>query len=200
MAICSWLFRGAMIVAAVVAGGCASVPLTTIAKLWAFEFDSADPAVLRAAVRIPASLAPRPGGVVLTVVTWQDGETARHQHPFILEEAVEPGEAAPLASYRRTGDRIAVYRVSAADVVVMRRLLADHREKKRTSSARQSSTIDIKADACRVGALPEGPILSSTFLKLDERDGYLPLLVDLDLRQEIGAAEFAKAVPPCASP
>lgn len=179
--------------------GCASIPLGTIAKLWSFDIDTADPAVLRAAVRLPAYLAPRPGGVVLKVLTWADGERERHEQAFVLEESFEGAELAPLSTYRRKGDELHVYRVSATDVTVLRRLLADHREKKRTGKAKENGTIAVGAEACRRAPLPSGPIPTSTYLKLDEQDGYLPLLIDLDLRNQLGESELSKNIPPCAA-
>lgn len=180
--------------------GCISIPLGTIAKLWSFDIDSADPAVLRAAVRVPDYLAPRKGGVVLKVLTWKDGDSARHEETFVLEEVASPAELQPVAYYRRKGDALYVYRVSEADQAVIRRILAERREKKRSGGAHENGTISIGAEACRKAPLPAGPIPTSTYLKLDERDGYLPLLVDLDLRSHIGEAELTKNLPPCGGP
>ena len=59
-----------------------------------------------------------------------------------------------------------------------------------------SVTIAVQPDACRTGALPEGPVLFSTFLMSAETNGYVPLARDIDLRTITGQDILAK-IPPC---
>ena len=54
------------------------MPVSTMWALRNFDASTADPASLRAAIRIPESLEPRPGGVTLEVGWWRDGDEAKH--------------------------------------------------------------------------------------------------------------------------
>ncbi|MEQ1715518.1 MAG: hypothetical protein ABL907_05975, partial [Hyphomicrobium sp.] len=62
---------------------------------------------------------------------------------------------------------------------------------------RKGSNLGVSIDACRRGPLPEGALLSSTYLQLAHTDGYMPLLEDMDLRAEIGEEALAMQIPPC---
>jgi hypothetical protein len=174
-------------------GGCGHVPVTTMYKLWSFDMATADPGVLRAAMRVPSVLAPQPGGVKLSFTTWRDGEKDRHVHDFVLSEVREPAELARLTKYRKRGDVISAYRLAPADVVALRQLQAEN------LSTKMHGELGVSADACRTGALPGGQILSSTYLQLTAADGYLPVLEDIDLRKEIGDQDLKQKIPPCAA-
>lgn len=41
------------------------------------------------------------------------------------------------------------------------------------------------------------PILTSTYLRLDHADGYLPVIEDMDLRSQVSADVLAAQIPPC---
>jgi hypothetical protein len=47
------------------------------------------------------------------------------------------------------------------------------------------------------GALPAGKILTSTYLLVNPAVGYLPVLEDIDLRQEISQTDLAEKLPAC---
>lgn len=178
-------------------GGCGHVPISTMYKLWSFDAATADLAVLRAAVRYPSVLVPRPGGVVFSFSSWVEGEKDHHQNDFVLEETREPVEVIALAHYRRPGETVSAYRLSDADVDKVRKLQAEHQAKKRTALAQVHSEMSVKADACRQGPLPGGQIRTSTYLKVSPKDGYMPVIEDVDLRAELGEAALAEHLPPC---
>lgn len=187
---------GAAAVAALV-GGCMHMPVATIAKLWSFDMTTADPAVLRTAVRGPDVLRTRPGGVKLVLTTWHDGAPQRTTRTFVLEEIAEAEELARLQRHRRKGEAIAAFRLAAADIAVMRGLQQENRAAAAGAKTKARGSIGVSADACRAGPLPSGPILTTTYLLLDPADGYLPLLEDVDLRKEIEPAKLATDIPPC---
>ena len=67
--------------------GCGHMPVSTMWALRGFDAATADPASLRAAIRIPESLEPRPGGVTLEVGWWRDGDEAnKRDAKFVLQE------------------------------------------------------------------------------------------------------------------
>jgi len=180
-----------------VLGGCMHVPVTTLYKLWSTDMAAADPALMRVATRTPRALAPRPGGVKLTYTAWRDGDKDKRVYTFVLAEANEPGELAPLAKYKRAGDAVTAFRLSASDAQQLRTLQAESREETSSIKGKPHGEIGISADACRREALGSGPILTSTYLLVSQADGYLPVLEDIDLRQELSASEFAAHLPLC---
>jgi hypothetical protein len=54
----------------------------------------------------------------------------------------------------------------------------------------------ISVDACRKGELPEGKIPVTNYLRLDD-SGYMPVVVDYDLRKEVDGKNLAELLPPC---
>lgn len=172
--------------------GCSHVPLATIAKLITFDASTADPAVLRAAVRLPPSLVPRPLGVVLTVEMNKAGGRPPEKLDLVLLEVRDADELKPLALFRRDGTQLHAFRLSEEDIARVRRLQADSR-----ANGVTGGKIAVGAKACRNGDLPKGPILTSSYLRLDLANGYMPLIEDFDLRAELTAADLDKEVPPC---
>lgn len=186
-------------VAGLLAGGCGHVPVATMYKLWSFDVATADPAAIRAAVRGPAVLAPRPGGAKLTVTVKRPDRAAPEVHEFGLAEAQDAQEMRQLTRFQRAGYPLAAYRLSSPDIARMKSLQSDLRAAKARGDKWQGS-LGVAMQACTRGPLPEGALLSSTYLKLDEEAGYLPVLEDIDLRKEIGPEKLEKEIPPCAAP
>ena len=60
--------------AAAMLAACSHVPVSTMWALRNFDAASVDPAVLRAAVRLPETFEPQKGGVTLKIGWWRDGE------------------------------------------------------------------------------------------------------------------------------
>lgn len=183
--------------AVLVLGGCMHVPVTTLYKLWSTDMAAADPGLMRVATRTPRGLAPRPGGVKLTYTAWRDGDTVKRVYTFVLAEANEAAELAPLAKYKRVGDVVSAFRLNAADIQQLRALQAESREETASIKGKPHGEIGISADACRREALGSGPILTSTYLLVSPADGYLPVLDDIDLREELGVGDLATHLPPC---
>lgn len=171
---------------------CSHVPAATIYELWNFDMAKADPAALRAAVRLPEHLRPEVGGVVLSVTTTAAGNGAA-KHDFVLQEASEPAELAPLANRQRLGFALYAFRLRPDDIVRIRQLQAEQQAAKGGGGE-----IGIAAKACRTADLPKGAILSSTFLRVDAARGYLTVLEDIDLRKELAEVDLVKEISPCA--
>jgi hypothetical protein len=176
---------------------CAHMPISSIYRLMQFDAAIADPAAIRVATRSPSFLAPQPNGAKLTLQIWREGDSAKATKVFVLEEATEPKERAQLTQFGRSGFAIHTFRLSPEDATAMRAL---QRELNEATQGRHKGHASIGAsmDACRIGSLPKGPILSSTYMKLNAAEGYLPVLVDVDLRKEAGEARLAQTIPQCA--
>lgn len=180
-------------------GGCSHVPLMTMAKLVTFDVATADPSILRVAARTPAVLMPQPNGTVLTLAVGPEASADRRVDRFVLEQVTDSRELDAVARLRRSDDRVFVYQLSRADVQRVRQTQAQYRDLKQRGE-RGRLSIGVSSKACRLGPLPAGAILTSTYLKVSESDGYLPVLVDTDLRKELGdAAALVEQVPECAT-
>jgi hypothetical protein len=172
--------------------GCGKVPLSTLVTLATLDPSSADPAGFGAAVRQPAWLATPAGGVTLTLTIARGGASKPEVHSFVLEEVRDPAELAKVDQYRRQGDTLTVYRPTATDAQAMRQLQSSTR-----GASGGSSSIGVAAKACTQGAMPSGPVLTSTYLKVAAGGAYLPVLEDIDLRAELGDGVLAEQVPAC---
>lgn len=152
-------------------GGCMRVPVSTLYGLWSVDMTTADPGLMRVAMRTPVGLAPRPGGMKLTYTAWRDGGKDKRVFDFILSEAKEAAELAPLAKYKRSGDVVSAFRLSPADAQKLRALQAESRGEMTSFQGKPHGEIGIFADACRTVALNSGPILTSTYLLVPPNNG-----------------------------
>lgn len=57
--------------------------------------------------------------------------------------------------------------------------------------------IAVDPDACRSGALPDGAIYFTSYLRTQETGGYVPLARDVDLRTISAGRDIAAELPPC---
>lgn len=178
-------------------GACSHVPVSTMWALRNFDAAAVDPAALRAAVRLPDAFEPRPGGVTLTVGWRREGEEP-HEAKIVLKETAAPEDVAPLTHEKNAGTRLYVYRVDPADYAEIRaRQKAFLEEKARNPGATRGS-FGVAADACRRGAFPDGPLLTTSYLRTQQGGAYLTLLGDVDLRAAVTAEKPLDAlVPPC---
>lgn len=183
--------------AALVIAGCMHVPLSTIARLWSFDVATADPTVIRVAVRVPDHIAPREGGVRLDVSVALPAPRGTIRKSYVLVEVTEAEERARIAHFGRPGYRLAAYRLSAVDAAHVRTLQMDAKLSHDRTGSRARGNLGVAADACRLGPLTDAPLLSSTFLLVEPKQGYLVLLDDVDLRSELGHAPLLSNIPPC---
>lgn len=192
------LSRFAMLSAALVLSGCGHVPVSTMWALRNFDSLSVDPAYLRAAVRVPHMFQPRSSGVKV-VATWgKKGDPASERKvEIVLQEASLSAEGPALAKEYLPGQNLHVYRVAPDDVARLRALQAEIARAKVEKRADHGS-LGVAADACRIGELPDGPIVMTTFLKTSEETGWLAVLKDVDLRAVATKQRpLEEIVPPC---
>ena len=188
----------AALTAALASAGCGHVPVSTMWALRNFDSLSVDPALLRAAVRLPRAFQPRPGGVKV-VATWgKKGDPASEKKiEIVLQETSLAAEGPALAKEVRPNNYLQVYGVAPQDVPRLRALQAEIARAKAEKQAHHGS-LGVGADACRIDELPEGPILMTTFLKTSDETGWLTVLKDIDLRSAVTREKsLEEIVPPC---
>ncbi|MEP9350236.1 hypothetical protein [Xanthobacter sp. KR7-225] len=184
------------------AAGCSHIPLTSLPKLASLDPAALDLSALRAAMRAPDTLRPEPGGATLTMSFWVAGaETRKTTIDAALEEDTAVARAA-LKAEEKPGFRITVFRLSEDG----RRRLEAARDEVRNLKAREATTgsrvrgsLSVGAKACAAGALPDGPLLLSTYLRTEPTGDFIPLTVDLDVKALAAqAGAGAPPIEPCA--
>ena len=188
--------RSLVIILSVAVAGCSHMPVTSMVKLARIDFETSDPAQLRAAIKLPRSLRARPNGVALRISV-RVGREPEEARDFMLREMPEPAE---LARENSAGNQIFAYRIDDADLA---RLAAFRAELTARKSAAQSSgqkgsiSISVRPQACKVGELPDGPIYFSTYLRAAETKEYVTLARDVDLRSIVPNAAVVAEIPRC---
>src|SRR5262252_5558397 len=93
----SAVLRGRTLIAlallALSATGCGHMPVTSMIRLARVDFETTDPAQLRAAVRLPQALQPLPRSMVLRVAVTV-GRNTPESRDFVLREIPQPVELA----------------------------------------------------------------------------------------------------------
>ena len=177
---------------AFVVTACSHMPVTSLVKLARIDFETTDPAQLRAAVKLPRTVKPQPRRVVLRVAVRID-QSAEDVREFTLREIAEPPE---LAAEADADSRVFAYRLEDADIA---RLLAFRSEllAKKNSGQRGSISISIGARACTNNDLPEGPVYLTTYLRTAETAAYVALTRDVDLRSLASGRAVVDEIPRC---
>ena len=172
--------------------GCSHMPVTSMVKLARVDFETSDPAQLRAAIKLPRTLRAQPKGVALRIAV-QVGRAPEEARDFMLRELPEPAE---LTREAGAGSHIFAYRIDDADLARLAAFRAELIAKK-SSGQKGSISISVRPQACEVGELPDGPIYFSTYLKTAETKDYVALARDVDLRSIVPNAAVVAEIPRC---
>lgn len=189
---CSRFRLCAVLTVTLALAGCATaavmshVPLAALKKMWSFDLNKLDIPGLRVATRLPEELEPRE--VTVIIEAKGDAATSKRREEITLEPTLAAAELAPLARYQRSGFRVFIYQVAAADI--------ERLDAMRAVKNGGHGTIAVGVKACRRRDLPKGALLSTTLLRTDD-GGYFVMLDNLDLRAIVTEAEFAAEVPSC---
>jgi len=176
--------------------GCGHMPVTSMVKLARVDFETSDPAQLRAAIKLPRSVRPLPNGMRLRIAV-RVGRAPEEVRDFVLRELLSPGE---LSREATADSHIYAYRVDDADLP---RLIAFRSDliAKKSSGQRGSLSISVQPQACKAAEPPDGPVYFTTYLRTAETGDYVTLTRDVDLRSlgaGAGRAVFDE-MPRCAS-
>ena len=186
--------RSLVIMLSVALVGCSHMPVTSMVKLARVDFETSDPAQLRAAIKLPRTLRAQPKGVALRIAV-QVGRAPEEARDFMLREIPEPAE---LMREAGAGGHIFAYRIDDADLARLAAFRAELIAKK-SSGQKGSISISVRPQACKVGELPEGPITFSTYLRTAETKDYVALARDVDLRSIVPNAAVVAEIPRCGS-
>lgn len=188
--------RFTFIAVALLLTACSVIPVKTLYKLATADFMTVDPRVLRVAAQMPNWVAPRPDGVKLELTMQRAGETPMTER-FILEAIPLTLEGKALNAKAKPDYTLYAYRLSPADLARIESIREQIKKEQAKGGPKRHTNLGVGIDACRKTELPAGKILVTTYLKWDRESGYLPLLVDYDLRQTVAGQELATLIPPC---
>jgi hypothetical protein len=174
--------------------GCSHMPVTSMVKLARVDFETSDPVQLRAAIKLPRALRPRPNGVALRIAV-QVGRAPEDARDFTLREIPEPAE---LTREAGAGSHIFAYRIDDSDLARLAAFRAELIAKK-SSGQKGSISISVRPQACKAGELPDGPITFTTYLRTAETKDYVALTRDVDLRSIVPNAAVVAEIPRCGS-
>jgi hypothetical protein len=144
---------GTLAVAGTLAG-CTQMPLMSLLKIAQTDLSSTDLSRMRAAVKLPRGIEPRPAGVALRIgVRLANGH--EEFQDFVLREVTAPSEVNALQSEVDSKTHIFAYRLDQR----LGTFRDELKRKQQQGGGRGGSlTIAIQPDACRTTDLPEGPI------------------------------------------
>lgn len=173
--------------------GCGHMPVTSMVKLARVDFETSDPAQLRAAIKLPKSLRPRPNGMSLRIAV-KVGRGPEEARQFLLRELPVPAELAREADGET---QLFAYRIDEADLP---RLVAFRSEliARKSSGQGGSISISVQPEACKVFELSDGPVYFTSYLRTVETGGYVTLARDVDLRKIAPERAIVDKIPPCA--
>ena len=174
--------------------GCSHMPVTSMVKLARVDFETSDPVQLRAAIKLPRTLRPRPNGVALRIAV-QVGRAPEEARDFTLREIPEPAELTREAS---AGSHIFAYRIDDSDLARLAAFRAELIAKK-SSGQKGSISISVRPQACKADELADGPIYFTTYLRTAETKDYVALTRDVDLRSIVPNAAVVAEIPRCGS-
>lgn len=175
--------------------GCTYMPISSMLKLRQFDLMTADARQIRVAVQFPDVMEVREGGaeMMITVEHMDSGEKLEER--FILERV--PGQGATPGVERMSGTHLEVFRMAEAD---MERLSAMRQAVGAWKAAGPDATkgaLSIGAAGCRRDSLPEGPLIISTYLRLEETEDFFPVTRNFNLRTFASDAHLEENLPPC---
>ncbi|WP_024281291.1 hypothetical protein [Xanthobacter sp. 126] len=194
----------ALLVAVLCVGACSHVPVSSLPQLATLDLETADLTVLRAAVRAPKEIVAVPGGAFVVMSYWRQGDEARKTTVrATLEVETDPKALAALKEEERAGMRITLFRLTDEG---RRKLEAARSEALALKSdelakgRRASGSLAVSAEGCVRSALPAGPLLLSTYLRLKPGGNFVTLIQDIDLRTLLAqAGSDESAMKPCAN-
>ena len=174
--------------------GCSHMPVTSMVKLARVDFETSDPAQLRAAIKLPRTLRPQPNGVALRIAV-QVGRAPAEARDFMLRELPEPAE---LAREAGADSHIFAYRIDDSDLARLKAFRSELIDRK-SSGQKGSISISVRPQACKAGELADGPVYFTTYLRTAETKDYVALARDVDLRSIAPDPATVAGIPRCGS-
>jgi hypothetical protein len=177
-------------------GACGHVPVLSMLKLSRIDFKTTDPAGLRIAVKLPASIRPQRDKLRLRV-TVQLPNSDDTTQDFVLSEISDPSELAMLRKEVDAGAHVFAYRLDTVEASKLAAFRDDLLRKRQEGSRGGGLKINVVPEACRSGAVASGAVPFTTYLRTPETDGYVTLAEDVDMRTVMPGRDLVSEMPAC---
>jgi hypothetical protein len=184
------------VAASLFVSGCGSMPPSTLAHLATFDPLKADPFQVSVAVILPQSLLLRDGDLVMRMKADSPDKATNFDETFLLRIVKTKSDGSRGISVKPT-ERLQIAGVAEKDLPRMRDIQAKARLHATMARMKDEGTLSVSIKGgCRLFALDSEPLMISIYLKTDGASGYYPVVSNVDMRKEFGAAVMAK-VPLC---
>jgi hypothetical protein len=176
---------------------CTHMPVTSMVRLARVDFVNTDPAQLRAAVKLPRAVQPRPQGVALRI-----GVKLANGHEefadFQMREVSDPADVLALSRELDRDTHVFAYRLDPTEAARLAAFRASLTQKQEASGGKGGAlTIAVRPDACRTADLGARPVYLTTYLRTAETGGYVPLTREVDVRTLAPGRDVVAEMPVC---
>jgi hypothetical protein len=175
---------------------CTSVPVASLWKLSRIDFMTSDLNRMRVAITLPAAIKPRKSGVKLETKI-QSGDLPPWDEKFTLVESSASADRVGLPGDIASTTETFVYRLPDEGIARLEKI----RSNVKTAQAvgkKGSLSIGISVkDFCKVGQLPKGSVLITTYLASSETEGYVVVTKDVDVRSDATASKALDEIVAC---
>ena len=190
------MMLGAMVLLAPLAG-CLTTPVSSMVKLSRLTPLDANPADMRFAVRSPHYLRVRNGDISV-VISFNTGDPSTSfvetYRPIVNENAL-PGQGISIGA--QDGSRLAIAQFSEADSASM--ASAQMRVKElRAKGVDGQGSFAVGATGCTQDAVPDGPVLLTTWLRTTPSEDFFVLTRNINLRNVLQkSGQEVSSIPAC---
>ncbi len=175
--------------------GCGTMPVSSIYKLRNFDIKTTSLAKFYAAVRIPQSLAIREQGVKIDLGFKSEKAELQFTEHIIMQQ-IDSLPSPVLKGAQKSGFKIYIFKLNDKDAQKMRAVRSRiTRLRKEHDDGVGSLAIDV--ETCKRGALPEGPLFLSTYLKSAELNDFVVLVNNADIKKIDDVEESLNTIPLC---
>ncbi|MHA7775124.1 hypothetical protein [Roseibium sp. M-1] len=179
---------------------CGHVPIASMVKLADFDLLKTDPAKLRVAVRYPVSIRIPEGGAKM-MLTLKDKASGRLllEERLVFVKVTSRAEKAELSAELQEGRRIEIYRLPEDRIPAFRAFQTRLSAMSKGEREKIEGSMEVSVDGCLAFSEKPSKILISTYLRADELGGFIPLLRDVDLKEQMKSAkgDGEEALPRC---
>jgi hypothetical protein len=173
-----------LLLAVLFLGGCTSIPLSTMIKLYKMDPMDADPAQIKVAVRADERIGIREGGVKLVIGFDAEDGSLSIDETFIVDIIRNPDFSTELLADKQPGEAITVLGLSEKEAQRMRAVQGSIAEY-RGGDQEGTGSLQVMLDGvCLNGEAPQGEVPVDIFLQTSAEDGFFVFARNLDLQEQ----------------
>ncbi len=190
------MLRKMLLGAALVLGGCTTIPLTSIPRLMKINFLTTDIAYFRVAITVPDSFGLlKPPAFFKYDYQLPDEEA--HHNAIPLEETTDAADLAGIPQDAPEGTHIHVFRMPASSAEQLNKLRSEETARAKTKSKRGSFQVGAAGNFCKKSEPPAGPILVTTYVRTSETEVWTTFSSKLDIRAQKQGEEILAKLETC---